>query len=75
MKITPTRVVLQCQICDGPREFNYFHALKAHFEGNHSGKELMFKKRVIKGKIILMDFNAYIYSSLSKKRAARFILF
>ena len=56
MKITPTRVVLQCQICDGPREFNYFHALKAHFEGNHNGKTLLFKKRVIKGKATGLSF-------------------
>ena len=54
MKITPTRVVLQCRICEGPpfREFNYYHALKAHFDGNHASQKLLFKKRVIKGMVI-----------------------
>jgi hypothetical protein len=54
MKITPTRVVLQCQVCEGPpfREFNYYHALKAHFDGNHGDQKLLFKKRVIKGMVI-----------------------
>ena len=54
MKITPTRVVLQCQVCEGPpfREFNYYHALKAHFDGNHGDQKLLFKKRVIKGMAI-----------------------
>ena len=59
MKITPTKVVLQCQICKNPtREFNYFHALKGHFESLHGGSEDMnFKKRVIKG----MAFNFIVF--------------
>jgi hypothetical protein len=64
MKITPTRVVLQCQVCEGPpfREFNYFHALKAHFDGNHGGQKLLFKKRVIKGMAIpVVEFSSEVY--------------
>ena len=55
MKIISTKVVLQCQKCENHKEFNYFHALKAHFESVHNGSKIDFKKRVIQGNDGLQD--------------------
>ena len=56
MKIVPTKVMLECQLCPDPkRTFTYYAALKIHFTKHHPKSNLDFRKRVVQGNDGLWD--------------------